>query len=169
MVKRRSLRKTAITHRYSALCTLEKMKCRRYLKVVASIMLSACLKPEVVISPANPVVMASLVVLLQRAGILKAGTFVQHHVKRTLVSVERSSPMDCWSNYCFRLVDFEKEYGRSYDQLSRIFTRMVGHIFAAWSHLLLNNLAFFLRFDSYHTEIMDVLPSHLITDEIRRF
>jgi hypothetical protein len=68
-----------------------------------------------------------------------------------------------------RLVDFEKEYGRSYDQLSRIFTRVVGHIFAAWSHLLLNNLAFFLRFDSYHTEIMDVLPSHLITDEIRRF
>jgi hypothetical protein len=148
---------------------LEKMKCRRVLTVAAALLVSVISSPGSDISPANPTVRTAVAVLLQCERILKTRTLVINHIKRTFVSVDRSSPMDCWSNYCFRLVDFEKEYGRSYDQLSRIFTRVVGHIFAAWSHLLLNNLAFFLRFDSYHTEIMDVLPSHLITDEIRRF
>jgi len=130
--------------------------------------MEACLDPEPNISPDNPTVMAAVAVLLQRESILVAEDFMIRQIRQTVVSVDRATPMDCWSNFRFRkehshdimtylripnefqfgspgcrgkvagekaflftlhrlatvgrLVDYESKYGRSYDQLSRIFT-----------------------------------------------
>jgi hypothetical protein len=69
--------------------------------------------------------------------------------------------------YPAQLISFEERYGKTLDQLSRMFTCMINDMFKKWHFLLNDNLQFFSRkFSAYNQSIINKLRPEERTDPV---